>query len=434
MPPLFVGARGVDEQELLPQRLVDLISMVEEPMFRPPTVLRHTAILSLLAAAVPSAAAHAETPDVRVSPIDLKPYLLLQLDEGGTFNQNRDGGQATGFNTRRARVGAEATVANQVEIGVVYDFGSTPGSNSKFFEADIAYTGLGPFVVRAGIFKPAFTLEYAQSAADILFLERASIVNIVGGLVAGAGRTGAQVGASGDRWLAAAFLTGGTNGPGSESDQRAVLGRVAGLAIKMDSVSLHLGASGAWLYQVPRGDGQRVLSFSDQPELQIDTVDASLSTGSLKAAGARMGGFEAGLSWNRLWVQAEWYGLHTDRSGGAGRDLFFSGEYIQASYTLLGKPRQWKSKIAAWGSPSPTEAFNPLTGQWGAVEIAARFSAVDLNDADIRGGRQTVWAAGASWYPVDPLKFVLQYQHTDITAAAVPRQLDAVALRGQIHF
>jgi phosphate-selective porin OprO/OprP len=400
-----------------------------------PAAPHHTAIFSLLAAVLSPLTARAETPGVRVGPIDFKPYLLLQLDEGGTFNKTRDAGQATGFNTRRARIGIEAAVAKQVEIGVIYDFRGAPGSNSRFFEADFAYTGLDPFVVRAGIFKPAFTLEYAQSAGDILFLERASIVDIVGGLVAGAGRTGAQVGASGDRWFVAAFLTGGTNGPGAESDQRAALGRIAGLAIKTDNVSLHLGASGAWLYRVPGANAdQRALNFSDQPELQIDTVDASLSTGPLKASGARMGGFEAGLTWNRLWVQAEWYGLHTDRSGGAGRDLFFSGEYIQASYTLLGKPRQWKPKIAAWSSPSPVEAFNPSAGQWGAVEIAARVSAVNLSDADVHGGRQIVWTAGVSWYPVEPLKFVFQYQHADTTAVAAPRRLDAVAVRGQVSF
>ena len=399
----------------------------------PPATLRRTVATLLLAAVAPCAGARAETPSVRVGAVDLKPYLLVQQDEGGTFDQDHDGGQGTGGDTRRARVGVEATLARRVEVDVIYDVGAAPGGGSRFFEAQAAYS-LAPFVVRAGILKPAFTLEYAQSAADILFLERASIVNIVGGLVAGAGRTGAQVGASGDRWFAAAFLTGGTNGPGAASDQRAVLGRVAGLAIKTSAVSLHLGASGAWLYQVPRGGGQHVLSFSDQPELQIDAADASLSTGSLNATGARMGGFEAGLSWNRLWVQAEWYGLHTDRSGGAGRDLFFSGEYVQAAYTLLGHPRQWKPKIAAWGSPSPAEAFNPLAGHWGALEIAARFSAADLGDADVRGGRQTVWAAGVSWYPLDPLKFTLQYQHADITAVAAPRRLDAVALRGQIRF
>ena len=45
----------------------------------------------------------------------------------------------------------------------------------------------------------AFTLEYAQSGADILFLERASIVNIVGGLVAGGSRVGSQVGAASEQ-------------------------------------------------------------------------------------------------------------------------------------------------------------------------------------------------------------------------------------------
>lgn len=378
-------------------------------------------------------AAYAETPSVRVSPVDLKPYLLLQQDVGGTFNQDRDGGQGTGSNTRRARLGVEATVRNQIELGVIYDFGSTPGSNSRFFEADLAYTGIDPFVVRAGVFKPAFTLEYAQSAADILFLERASIVNILGGLVAGAGRTGAQFGARGDRWFAAAFATGGTNGPGAQSDQRALLGRAAGLAIKTDSVSLHLGASGAWLYHVPQSGGLQTLSFSDQPELQLHNVDASLSTGPLHASGAKMGGVEVGVSSNRLWVQAEWYGLHPDRSGGE-RELFFSGEYIQAAYTFVGKPREWRLKIAAWGSPSPAEGFNPFAGQWGAIEVAARFSAVSLNNADVRGGQQTVWSAGINCYPVDFLKFTLQFQHANVITMAMPRQFDAFAFRGQISF
>ena len=59
---------------------------------------------------------------------------------------------------------------------------------------------------------------------------------------------------------------------------------------------------------------------------------------------------------------------------------------------------------------------------------------MNLSDADVQGGRQTVWTAGVNWYPVDPLKFTLQYQHADVTATATPRRLDALALRGQIRF
>lgn len=383
---------------------------------------------------LPAWGACAETPTVRVGELSLKPYVLLQLDEGGTFNQDRRGGQGTGFNTRRARVGGQGTYGKQFEFDLIYDFGSTPGNLSRFFEADIAYTGLDPFVVRGGIYKWAFTLEYAQSAADLLFLERASIVNILGGLVAGAGRVGAQVGAGGERWFAAAFFTTGRTGLGANSDQRAVLGRAAGLAVKTGDVSLHLGASGAWLYQPPRNEaGRRTLSFSDQTELQIDRADSSLSSGSIAASGMRFGGLEAGLGWKRLWLQGEWYGATVDRSGEGG-DPFFSGWYAQAAYTLLGKPREWKPKIAAWGSPAPEGGFNPRAGEWGALEVAGRFSAVDLKSAGVQGGRQHVWTAGMNWHPWEPLKFTLQYQHATVDGGRAPRSLDAVALRGQLFF
>jgi phosphate-selective porin OprO/OprP len=284
------------------------------------------------------------------------------------------------------------------------------------------------------VFKPDFTLEYAQSAADILFLERASIVNVVGGLVAGAGRVGGQVGASNDRWFAAALLTGGQTGPGAQGDQRAVLGRVAGLIIKTDDIALHLGASGAWLYHVASNeDSQHNLTFSDQPELQVTNVDPSLSTGSIAAHGARMGGLEAGLGWGRLWLQSEWYGIAAD-AGRPDNDPFFSGWYAQAAYTLVGTPRHWKSKTASWGSPLPAESYDPSTGSWGAVEVGGRFSTIDLNDTPVRGGRQNVWTVGMSWYPTEPLRFIMEYQWAEIEGGSAPRRLNAVAVRGQLRF
>ncbi len=390
----------------------------------------------MLAAALASSPAAADTPSVRLGTAEVKPYVLLQLDEGGTFDQDRPGGQATGFNLRRARLGAEADVAHQWQFGFIWDFGGTPGGHSRLFEAKVAYTGLKPFTFAAGAFKPSFTLEFAQSAANLLFLERASIVNIVGGLVGGAGRVVlGQAEASGDRWFTTALVTGGTTGPGAQSDQRALLGRAAGLAIRSENVALHLGLSGAWLFQPPRTAGSGpALSFSDQPELQLDNADASLSTVSLHTPGVKTGGVEAGLGWGQLWVQSEWYGIGVDRRASHGGDLFFSGWYAQAAYTLLGNPRRWKSEAAAWGSPTPSHGFDPAHRAWGALEVGARFSTADLNSGDVRGGRQRVWTAGISWYPVDPLRFILQYQHADIAGGNAPRSLNAVAVRGQLSF
>ena len=189
-----------------------------------------------------ASAAYGDTLIVRLGDLTLHPYVLLQLDEGGTFGQTRGGGQETGFNPRRARVGAQAT-ADQFSMDAIWDFGGTPDNHSSLDAADLAYIGFKPFVIRGGVYKWPFTLEYPQSAADILFLERASIVNIVGGLVAGADRVGGQFGVARERWFAAVFLTGGRTGPGARSGQRAVLGRAAGLVIKTDNAALHFGIS-----------------------------------------------------------------------------------------------------------------------------------------------------------------------------------------------
>ena len=373
-------------------------------------------------------AARAETPSVRVGAIELSPTGLLQVDGGDVFDRAGRDSQGAGMNARRARLGGIMTLDNVLKAGVIWDFGRPPGKQSSLYQADLAYAGPLPIVARAGVFKAPFTLEYAQGAGDTLFLERATINTLVVGLVAGGGRVGGQLGGAGDRWFASAFLTGGKTGSGARSEQRAVLGRVAGLVVKTDSVSVHLGASGAWLYQVARaGDGSRTLSLSDQPEIQLTQAPASLNSGAIPAHGARLGGIEAGLTWNRVWLQAEGYAITVEGSRGAGRSPTSSGGYMQASYTLLGAPRGWSPSLAAWGSPSPD-------GAWGAVEVGARFSYADLQGLVARGGRQIVSAVSLSWYPVKPLRFLAEYGHGRVEGGAMPRSLDFLAARAQLAF
>ena len=106
------------------------------------------------------------------------------------------------------------------------------------------------------------------SAADILFLERASIVNIAGGLGAGSGRAAGEAATSGHRWYALAALTGGKTGPGVKSAQRASSSNATALPCIF-------GLCGGWLFRPPRGpDGRQILSFSNQPELQRDQASA----------------------------------------------------------------------------------------------------------------------------------------------------------------
>lgn len=365
----------------------------------------------------------ADTPSVRVGALELTPIALVQLDGGSTFNE----GQGTGVNLRRGRVGGSAKLAEDVKASVIWDFGGPPGRHSSLHQADIAYSGPLPLAARAGVFKAPFTLEYAQGAGDILFLERASIATLVTGLVAGGGRVGGQLGGTGERWFASVFLTGGKTGSGARSDQRAVLGRAAGLVVQTDSVSVHLGASGAWLYQVARaGDGSRTLRLSDQPEIQLDMAPASLTSGAVPATGARLGGVEAGMSWDRLWLQAEGYAITLDGIG-PGRSPTSAGGYVQAATILTGTPRRWSPGIAAWARPKAKSA-------WDTVEAGTRFSYAEVKGLAGQGGRQSVWSANLSWYPLDPLRLVLEYGHARVQGGAAPRTLDFVATRAQLAF
>ncbi|MEJ0023880.1 MAG: porin [Alphaproteobacteria bacterium] len=58
----------------------------------------------------------------------------------------------------------------------------------------------------------------------------------------------------------------------------------------------------------------------------------------------------------------------------------------------------------------PAKVFDPSKGQWGAWEVAARYSNLDLNDHEgvsgsavpaggIRGGEQDITTVGLNWYP-----------------------------------
>jgi phosphate-selective porin OprO/OprP len=78
--------------------------------------------------------------------------------------------------------------------------------------------------------------------------------------------------------------------------------------------------------------------------------------------------------------------------------VFFSGGYAQASYFLTGERRVYGRRSGSFGRVVPRRSFNPSKGRWGAFELAARVSYLDLDDADVRGGRQFNTALGVNWY------------------------------------
>ncbi len=403
---------------------------------------RHCSIVAfcvMLFAAAPTGALAEEDwpPRLRLGEyFSLRPQGLLHLDLGTTFGHSGTGGPSGGFNPRRARIGVEGEFLDDFEFKLIWDFGGVPGSRNRLYQASVSYSGLGPATVIGGVFEPTFSLQQASATQTLLFLERATVVRAASGLAAGSGRTSAEVRANGERWFASGAVTGGQIGPGTDSSQRGAVARLAGSLAPAEGVALHLGLSGNWSFQPPRGSEGRSVTFTQDPELALDR-SFPLDTGSIRSDSAWAGGVELGASWNRLQVQGEWYRIEVDRAGrdGVGR-LGFSGWYAQAGYVLRGVPRNYRSRDATWGQPDPDDGgFDFGGGGWGTVEAGLRLSDINLNDADVRGGRQRVWTAGVAWWPVRRIAVYGQYQHVDITGLQSGRlSFQAVALRAMVNF
>jgi len=71
------------------------------------------------------------------------------------------------------------------------------------------------------------------------------------------------------------------------------------------------------------------------------------------------------------------------------KDPIFQGYYVQASWVLTGESFKYTQ-----GKFIRVRPQNPR----GAWEVAARFSRVDLNDKDVRGGEEKNLTIGVNWY------------------------------------
>lgn len=82
---------------------------------------RAGAVAGIVVAGLWSVPVVAEPPEIRLwdGAVVLRPYTLLQLDAGSTFAHSRSGGPGAGVNLRRARLGVEAVVREDVEATLI---------------------------------------------------------------------------------------------------------------------------------------------------------------------------------------------------------------------------------------------------------------------------------------------------------------------------
>jgi phosphate-selective porin OprO/OprP len=386
-------------------------------------------------------------------------------DTAATVPQRLD----SGINVRRARIGILGTFMGDWNYNLSFEFGGSsdglgglaPGSlpggvTTGIHDAQVGYTGLKPFTIEGGIAALPYTLDWATSSNDTMFMERSSAATIAANsLGAGSFRTHAGIRGNNDRLWAGVYLTGPTLGAthiGSSTatvtgttEQYGSFGRLTYQLVQGETYSLHIGGDAQAVFKPPTNTttGVPTLTLSDRPELRIDPT-AILTTGAIaNASAAQVYSAEAAAGHGPLFFQGEYLHFNIDRRLGLPT-LQFAGWYVQGSWTLTGESRAYNPSTGSYGTIVPAHPFVTNSNEWGAWELAGRYSVIDLNDRlgfkdGIAGGDQTVYTVGLNWYVNRNVKFMFNYLHgiidkqaSGVLATNTGARFDALAMRAQV--
>jgi phosphate-selective porin OprO/OprP len=367
----------------------------------------------------------------------------------------------SGTNFRRVRLGIEGTAYKDWSYGLWGEFGGSGGETPVLNQAYVEYSGFKPFGVddfriRAGAWATPAGLEDATSNTEELFLERGAAAELVRGLAAGDGRAGVGVIARGPAWYASATWTGkvvGVPATAEFNQQSGFVVRAAYNLLHGPDYDVHIGGSiQGIITPADTAAGAAVteaVRLQERPELRVSGTRL-VDTGAIASDGETSYGLEGGASFRNLYAAGEWYKIDVSRTGASAFDPSFSGWYLQGAWDITGEHRVWSNANGGFNGIKPAKPFNLSKGDWGAWEVAARYSVLDLNDragiagvatpaGGIRGGDQKITTVGLNWYPNSFVRFLLDYQWARVnrlsaTGSSLGEHVDVVSFRSQFAF
>jgi phosphate-selective porin OprO/OprP len=392
----------------------------------------------------------------------LKLRGLLQLDSRWYID---DGGipDNDGFYLRRARPVLEGTVFRDFDFLFTPEFG---GSSTSIRDAWLNYRYNEPLQLRIGKMKSPGGLERWQSVAASAFVERTLVsdfwpVRDLGMMLHGELWRGHETATRALGWNGLAnYALGVFNGIGDArsaanadiDDEKSVAGRLFIHPFLKTGVKplegLGVGVSATY------GNMEGVNALPDNrgylTEGQQTFFTYRSGAGTSPATANVVGD---GTQW-RLGPQAYWYwgpfGLLGEYGISSqelqrqdGTTTFTRAEHhawsVTASWLLTGED-------ASYRALTPQKSFDPRAGAWGAWQVVARCSQLDVDDdvfpnfADpaVSAARATAWGVGLNWYLNRNVRAYFDFNHTDFkggaTGAVTAQDEDVFLTRIQLAF
>jgi len=342
---------------------------------------------------------------------------LVQADARFFFGDDEKP-QPDTFLLRRVRPTLQGTVGKNGEFRVTPEFA---GSSTSLLDAYGGYKFSSAAQLRAGKFKAPLGLERLQSGSDIRFIERAhptqlgpnrdiglqlsgdlvnDTVSYAVGVFNGVADGGSSVSDSSDDKdiTARLFLT-----PFKNSDVDALKGLSIGVAGSYGKEEGSVSSSGlagfrspgqatVFSYRSATNDADNVIADGDRTRV---SPQFTYYTGSFGLLGE--------------YVVAS----HEVRRGDSTETLDHEAWQLAASYVLTGEENSFRGI-------NPKRPFDLSKGQWGAFELAVRFSelSVDSKTFPTYANRERSveniesWALGLNWYLSRNLKSSLTYEQS----------------------
>ncbi len=295
---------------------------------------------------------------------------------------------------RRARLKFHRSLNHNWQLKLTTDY--TKGGKFEVSDSYLLYAGWKAALLKVGVTSPPFSIEAVSEASGTTFMEVAMPVEALSERKSGGikllKRTSNSI-------LNASLLFFNPDQDGQEqSGQSVVLHYVhAPLNIRGQD-NVHIGGSLSWRVNV---DGSAT-RFRSRPEIATANT-YFVDTGEIDGASEILRtGLEASRVAGRFSWQSEVLSSRVRRD--TADTLHFWGAYLYASWFLTKDTRNYDSGQGQFG---PVKVSSPLRhGGWGAFELAARASYVDLQDGNVNGGREANLSFGMNWYLNDRVRLM----------------------------
>lgn len=294
-----------------------------------------------------------------------------------------------GSEFRRVRLFNSGQVYKNVKYKVQFDF---DGDGASFKDVYMEITKV-PFVgnVKVGHFKEPFRLEALTSSKYMTFMERGLPIAFSPERNVGLMLHNSYM----DNKLSiqAGIFQNGLSDE-EQNGNRNITSRISYLPINNNDQLLHLGIGFS-----SRKNSDNTYSVSTRPENHMGNKLISASIENVEQT--NLIGTEMAWVMGPLSVQGEYIMNTVD----ADETYNFTSYYGQISYFLTGEKRKYKNSLAGFDRVSPGK--NLGNDGMGALELAARYSSMDLSEAN--GGILNDITLGLNWYLNPSTRIMFNY-------------------------